>query len=182
MERTRGGFCLSSTASQGVETNVQASDEEDVENDWVKSEHQQLIADAGDRSCLVSLLKRVKLVLKKNRYFVKSPYPEVLRTLLKNVVIAQSRIHSSEVSDINGGNMFTVSKVPSEMGGSHTELIGTKDITAVIEEKETHSFEIDPAQVENVKQRFLPNALNYPMLEEHDFRNDMAYWETRSRV
>ncbi|CAK7333601.1 unnamed protein product [Dovyalis caffra] len=26
--------------------------------------------------------------------------------------------------------------------------------------------------VENVKQRFLPNALNYPMLEEYDFRND----------
>lgn len=27
-------------------------------------------------------------------------------------------------------------------------------------------------QVENVKQRCLPNALNYPMLEEYDFRND----------
>ena len=119
----------------------------------MKSEHQQLIADA-----------------------------EVLKTLLKDAVIARSRIHPSEVSDINRGNMFTVSKVPSEMGGSHAEFIGTKDITAVIEGKETHSFEIDPAQVENVKQRCLPNALSYPMLEEHDFRNDMAYWETRSRV
>ncbi|KAI3828651.1 hypothetical protein L1987_02759 [Smallanthus sonchifolius] len=37
---------------------------------------------------------------------------------------------------------------------------------------EAHSFEIDPSQVENVKQRCLPNALNYPMLEEYDFRND----------
>lgn len=27
-------------------------------------------------------------------------------------------------------------------------------------------------QVENVKQRCLPNALNYPMMEEYDFRND----------
>jgi hypothetical protein len=27
-------------------------------------------------------------------------------------------------------------------------------------------------QVEHVKQRCLPNALNYPMLEEYDFRND----------
>ena len=26
--------------------------------------------------------------------------------------------------------------------------------------------------MENVKQRCLPNALNYPMLEEYDFRND----------
>lgn len=115
---------------------------------------------------------KVKLVLKKNRYFVESPYPEVLKTLLKDAVIARSRIQSSEVSDIRGGDMFTVSKAPNEMGGSHTELIGSEDITAVIEEKETHSFEIDPVQVENVKQRCLPNALNYPMLEEYDFRND----------
>lgn len=27
-------------------------------------------------------------------------------------------------------------------------------------------------QVEKVKERCLPNALNYPMLEEYDFRND----------
>ena len=109
---------------------------------------------------------KFKLVLKKNLYFVDSPYPEVLKTLLKDVVIARSRIHSSEVSEIKGGDMFTISKAPNEIGGSHTELIGTEDITAVIEEKETHSFEIDPAQVENVKQCCLPNALNYPMLEE----------------
>ena len=42
----------------------------------------------------------------------------------------------------------------------------------MIGEKETHSFEIDPVQVENVKQRCLPNALNYPVLEEYDFKND----------
>ena len=86
---------------------------------------------------------KVKLVLKKNRYFVKSPYPEVLKTLLKDVVITRSRIQSSEVSDIRGGEMFTVSKALNEIGGSHTELIGSEDITAVIGEKETHSFEID---------------------------------------
>ena len=42
----------------------------------------------------------------------------------------------------------------------------------MIGEKETHSFEIDPIQVENVKQCCLPNALNYLVLEEYDFRND----------
>lgn len=31
---------------------------------------------------------------------------------------------------------------------------------------------IHHVQVENVKQRCLPNALNFPMLEEYDFRND----------
>ena len=34
------------------------------------------------------------------------------------------------------------------------------------------SFSLIYIQVENVKQRCLPNALNYPMLEEYDFRND----------
>lgn len=34
------------------------------------------------------------------------------------------------------------------------------------------NFHFSTWQVENVKQRCLPNALNYPMLEEYDFRND----------
>jgi DNA excision repair protein ERCC-3 len=38
--------------------------------------------------------------------------------------------------------------------------------------RELHSFEIDPAQVEHVKQRCLPGELNYPTLEEYDFRAD----------
>ena len=102
---------------------------------------------------------------------MKSPYPEVLNTLLEDVVITCSRIQSFEVSNIRGEDMFIVIKTLNEIGGSHTELIGSEDITAVIGEKETHSFEIDPVQVENVK-RCLRNALNYPVLEEYDFRND----------
>ena len=38
----------------------------------------------------------------------------------------------------------------------------------------THSFEIEAAQVEHVKARCLPHALNYPMMEEYDFANDTA--------
>ncbi|XP_068656387.1 general transcription and DNA repair factor IIH helicase/translocase subunit XPB1-like [Aristolochia californica] len=114
---------------------------------------------------------KVKLVLKKNRYFVESPFPEVLKTLLKDEVISKARIYSNEGSQ--GSDVFTVSKALSEMdGGGHQELFTGADVAAVAEEKETHSFEIDPAQVESVKQRCLPNALNYPMLEEYDFRND----------
>ncbi|XP_068655757.1 general transcription and DNA repair factor IIH helicase/translocase subunit XPB1-like [Aristolochia californica] len=121
---------------------------------------------------------KVKLVLKKNRYFVESPFP-VLKTLLKDEVISKARIYSNEGSQ--GSDLFTVSKALSEIdGGGHQELFTGADVAAVAEEKETHSFEIDPAQVgwsmnddvESVKQRCLPNALNYPMLEEYDFRND----------
>ncbi|RVW43250.1 DNA repair helicase XPB2 [Vitis vinifera] len=93
----------------------------------------------------------------------------VLKTLLRDEVISRSRI-SHEGSTGNDG--FTISKTVGEIEGRHDELINEAELAAAAEEKETHSFEVDPAQVENVKQRCLPNALNYPMLEEYDFRND----------
>ena len=63
---------------------------------------------------------------------------QVLKTLLKDAVIARSRIQSSEVFDIRGGDMFTIRKTLNEIGGSHTKLIGSENITAMIGEKETH--------------------------------------------
>ncbi|KAL3331388.1 hypothetical protein AABB24_034949 [Solanum stoloniferum] len=112
---------------------------------------------------------KVKLVLKKNRYFIESPFPEVLKRLLADEAIGKARI---SFEGMHGKDGFTVSKPVNEIEGGHDELINEVDVSAAAEEKETHSFEIDPAQVENVKQRCLPNALNYPMMEEYDFRND----------
>ncbi|XP_021753875.1 DNA repair helicase XPB1-like [Chenopodium quinoa] len=112
---------------------------------------------------------KVKLVLKKNRYLIESPFPEVLKKLLKDEVIGKARISTEVAHGVDG---FTVSKSLSEMGGGHDDLLSEAELAAAAEEKDTHAFEIDPAQVENVKQRCLPNALNYPMLEEYDFRND----------
>ncbi|XP_076891697.1 general transcription and DNA repair factor IIH helicase/translocase subunit XPB1 isoform X3 [Bidens hawaiensis] len=109
---------------------------------------------------------KVKLVLKKNRYLVESPFPEVLKRLLSDEVISRARVFNE------GGDGFTVSRSTGELEGTHDELLNEAQLAAVAEEKEAHSFEIDSAQVENVKQRCLPNALNYPMLEEYDFRND----------
>ncbi|XP_075518031.1 general transcription and DNA repair factor IIH helicase/translocase subunit XPB1 [Primulina tabacum] len=112
---------------------------------------------------------KVKLVLKKNKYFVESPFPEVLKKLLMDEVIGRARI---SVEGVQGSDGFTIGKSTGEIEGGHNELLNEVELAAAAEEKETHSFEIDPAQVENVKQRCLPNALNYPMLEEYDFRND----------
>ncbi|EEF51222.1 general transcription and DNA repair factor IIH helicase subunit XPB1 isoform X2 [Ricinus communis] len=111
---------------------------------------------------------KVKLVLKKNRYLVESPFPEVLKRLLKDEVISRARL----VSEAHVNGSFTISKTAGEIGTSHDGLLNEAELAAAAEEKETHSFEVDPSQVENVKQRCLPNALNYPMLEEYDFRND----------
>ncbi|KAK4488243.1 hypothetical protein RD792_003990 [Penstemon davidsonii] len=110
---------------------------------------------------------KVKLVLKKNKYLVESPFPEVLKRLLQDEVIGRARLTSDGNHD-----GFTVGKSAGEIEGVHDELLNEAELAGVAEEKETLSFEIDPAQVENVKQRCLPNALNYPMLEEYDFRND----------
>ncbi|GER30337.1 homolog of xeroderma pigmentosum complementationgroup B 1 [Striga asiatica] len=96
-------------------------------------------------------------------------YGKVLKKLLKDEVIGRARI-SSEGN--RGDDGFTIGKSAGEIEGAHDELLDEADLAAAAEEKETHAFEIDPAQVENVKQRCLPNALNYPMLEEYDFRND----------
>nr|XP_043606022.1 general transcription and DNA repair factor IIH helicase subunit XPB1-like [Erigeron canadensis] len=109
---------------------------------------------------------KVKLVLKKNRYLVESPFPEVLKKLADDPVISRARIFNE------GGDGFTVGKTTGEIEGTHDELLNEAQLAAVAEEKEAHSFEIDPAHVENVKQQCLPNNLNYPMLEEYDFRND----------
>ncbi|KAM0015543.1 putative DNA helicase chromatin remodeling SNF2 family [Helianthus debilis subsp. tardiflorus] len=109
---------------------------------------------------------KVKLVLKKNRYLVESPFPEVLKRLLSDEVISRARIFNE------GGDAFTISRSMGEIDGTHDELLNEVQLAAAAEEKEAHSFEIDPSQVENVKQRCLPKALNYPMLEEYDFRND----------
>ncbi|KAM7252541.1 hypothetical protein ACFE04_024424 [Oxalis oulophora] len=111
---------------------------------------------------------KVKLVLKKNRYLIESPFPDVLKTLLRDEVIGRARI----VSEAHENDGFTVSKSAGEIEAGHDGLLNEAQLAAAAEEKDAHSFEIDPSQVENVKQRCLPNALNYPMLEEYDFRND----------
>lgn len=48
---------------------------------------------------------------------------------------------------MHGNDGFSVSKAVNEVEGGHDELINEVDVAAAAEEKETHSFEIDPAQV-----------------------------------
>ncbi|KAH0918658.1 hypothetical protein HID58_026318 [Brassica napus] len=105
---------------------------------------------------------KVKLVLKKNRYFIESPFPEVLKKLGDDGVISKARLYS----DPYGGDGFTIGKTSGELEAGPGELLNAAELAAATQEKETHSFEIDPAQVEIVKQRCLPSELNYPMLEE----------------
>ncbi|GJZ30513.1 DNA repair helicase XPB1 [Tanacetum coccineum] len=93
-------------------------------------------------------------------------YGKVLKRLLSDEVISRARVLNE------GGDGFTFSRAIGETECTHDGLLNETLLAAAAESKEFHLFEIDPAQVKNVKKRCLPNALNYPLLEEYDFHND----------
>ncbi|KAI0346583.1 DNA repair helicase rad25 [Trametopsis cervina] len=139
---------------------------------------------------------KVKLVLKHNKYFVESSHPETLQVLLKDKVIRDARVHTQAVDNSIKGNTFTTSKAPVK---GNLVIPGTKEaekktdgkapngapgsdaqlFTSVVgvdadeveeDDDNVHAFEIDDAKIDDVKKRC--NELEYPMLEEYDFRND----------
>ncbi|CAK0736769.1 General transcription and DNA repair factor IIH helicase subunit xpb2 [Coccomyxa viridis] len=131
---------------------------------------------------------KVKMVLHRNKFFVESPFPDILRTLLKDETIKKACVSEDQdftitaaLADQAAVDLSKVDVEEIEDGGIAEPDPGVADqaqaaaeAVAVAEqpERELHSFEIDPAQVEHVKARCLPGGLNYPMLEEYDFRND----------
>ncbi|KAF9214409.1 DNA repair helicase RAD25 [Podila verticillata] len=145
------------------------------------------------RDCTLSYGK-VKLVLKHNRYFVESSHPEMLQTLLRDNVIREARLVSEEDTPGGGGLMtgkapnakdLTIPGIkkdaqdpnkPAAPGAASTTT--DEEIFAVVgldrdddvESDDVHSFEISASSVEIVKKRC--NEMDYPMLEEYDFRND----------
>ena len=52
---------------------------------------------------------------------------------------------------LHGNEGFTISKTMGEMGTGPDSLLNEAELAAAAEEKETHSFEVDPSQVLNVK-------------------------------
>lgn len=130
---------------------------------------------------------KVKLVLKHNRYFVESAQADVLQMLLKDPEIGPLRINSESTVNSNGlvkssapqqGNLVIPgtkkddkSKEQDQTEDIFASVIGNKaeddeddDMDAV------HSFEIANDSVEIVKRRC--QEIEYPVLEEYDFRND----------
>lgn len=48
---------------------------------------------------------------------------------------------------MQGSDGFTISKTAGEIESGHSGLLMESELAAAAEEKETHAFEIDPAQV-----------------------------------
>ena len=136
---------------------------------------------------------KVKLVLKNNRFLVESPDAKVLKTLLADEVIREARM--------GGDDSLTKSKALRDTAVERlaaTKDIELKDVDNIEDvldddesdddqdgndvndgilnledpDQEIHSFEVKPNRVEHVKSRCLPGGLNYPMLEEYDFKGD----------
>lgn len=141
-------------------------------------------------NCTVSYGK-VKLVLKHNRYFVESSQADILQMLLKDPVIGPLRIEASETTTRDGlvvekaptaGNLVIPGTKAPNADGKKEEGNKANEIESVFQSAigldrdddddldAVHSFEISSSSVEIVKKRC--QEIDYPVLEEYDFRND----------
>lgn len=129
---------------------------------------------------------KVKLVLKHNRYFVESTQADILQMLLKDPVIGPLRVQGEHNKDLlqstapSQGDLV----IPGTRKPDGTEVkpnANTEDIFASVVGKKAededdddldtvHLFEIASESVEVVKKRCY--EIEYPVLEEYDFRND----------
>jgi hypothetical protein len=106
-------------------------------------------------------------VLKMNRYFIESNFPEIIRTLLKDDTMKQALVPSSVVEP---------PPVPVKVDDGFTAVITLdREDEQDMEKNEsdfTSSFEIARTLVEDVRKRCV--ELDFPLTEVYDFRGDLA--------
>ncbi|EED93146.1 predicted protein, partial [Thalassiosira pseudonana CCMP1335] len=121
---------------------------------------------------------KAKLVLKHNKFYVESEHPAVLRELLRDDLISQARVAEDvNPDDATGGvggtsnaDGFVVHTKAEEMEENlHDDEEGGSK-SSKLQAKTTVSFQIKGESVEVVKRRAID--LDYPLMEEYDFRND----------
>ncbi|CAE7131233.1 unnamed protein product [Rhizoctonia solani] len=145
---------------------------------------------------------KVKLVLKHNKYYVESTHADILQNLLKDNTIRHARVIAPpptvETNNLSNAKAIVAKPavVPTPAKDSEAPANGTAAgrpatnapddtdlFTAVVgprltpiiedevdEDESVHSFQIEDSQVDEVKKRC--TQLDYPVLEEYDFRND----------
>ena len=133
---------------------------------------------------------KVKLVLKHNRYFVESQYPDVIQKLLKDPVIQECRLHHSVESSADELITQIQSKTTSiQFGKTSSSEDTTEDAKQLPDDisnfndkmdkneadrddssLQTVAFEVNQEKIEVIQKRCI--QLEYPLLAEYDFRND----------
>jgi len=146
--------------------------------------------------CTVSYGK-VKLVLKQNRYYVESNFPDALQQLLKDPEIQNCRLTAKDQEEelissklvsksslkLNKpatSNDTTQDKqdeddldseekaIPSDIADYMDKVMMDDDEAE--EETQTVSFEVSQEHIEDLQKRC--RVMDYPLLAEYDFRND----------
>lgn len=133
---------------------------------------------------------KAKLVLKHNRFYVESEHPSVLRELLRDPKISQARATEDAAGGEKDAEGFVVQKRAEEMDENLKILREPDDDesdddeevdvegrpTRPVEAKQprltTVAFQVKGELVEVVKKQAI--ELDYPLMEEYDFRNDRA--------
>jgi DNA excision repair protein ERCC-3 len=118
---------------------------------------------------------KAKLVLKHNKFYVESEFPQVLQDLLRDPTIAQARVHEEQL-DLDEHGFISQTKA-AEMkenlqilrepdDDDEEEESATQKVTTVV------SFQIKSEEVAKVKRQAA--ELDYPLMEEYDFKNDQT--------
>jgi DNA excision repair protein ERCC-3 len=122
---------------------------------------------------------KAKLVLKHNKFYVESEFPQVLQELLRDPTIAQARVHEEQV-DLDEHGFISQTKA-AEMKENLQILREPDDDSDDDEAEETAtttkvttvvSFQIKSEEVAKVKRQSA--ELDYPLMEEYDFKNDLT--------
>ena len=126
---------------------------------------------------------KAKLVLKHNKMYVESEHPMVLRELLRDPTIAQARIQDAQEGGGGGDKDGFITSSKAEEMKENLHILkepgdddsDDDDVDASSSDKKKApavvvAFQIDPLKVENVKRQAID--LDYPLMEEYDFRND----------
>ncbi len=132
------------------------------------------------REC-TSKYGKAKLVLKHNKFYVESEFPMILRELLRDPTIAQARVQE-DVMDTNRDEHGFLTHTKAEELKENLQMLKEPDDDSDDDEDDDQtkkqakkpatvvSFQVDAAKVENVKRQAI--ELDYPLMEEYDFRND----------
>ncbi|KAI9294628.1 DNA repair helicase rad25 [Neoconidiobolus thromboides FSU 785] len=178
---------------------LQANDIIIMLNRLSKSEIQPSVVEFINKCSLT--FSKAKLVLKLNRYFIESEDQLALKKLLLDEIIRDACINLSDNQQDNNNNKdinlistdkpsnkgLLVAGIPNKIktmednkenidGNESIELDIKKILDKEDEEDEedikqhVYSFEIDSKKVETIKKQC--QLLDYPLLEEYDFRND----------
>ncbi|KAF3770474.1 DNA repair helicase RAD25 [Cryphonectria parasitica EP155] len=132
---------------------------------------------------------KVKLVLRNTKYLLETTDPEVLQMLLKDPDISACRVHGAEQITTSAPKMsgLAIAGTKEAAGIREAEGLNTaeqaaanpseKEVYAALNDDDddddqevVHAFQIRDDAVETVTKRC--QELQYPALEEYDFRND----------